>query len=163
MAGLEPTVPCSQGTWGAAPLHPALCHFVNDPDHPAGGARIRTQPGQLERLATSPEVERAIVCAHSQRDVGREALESSSPGLQPGATPSQLPTHAQGGHRSQRKQPDVLVTPGCGVVSECGRGVTGAESDRTPDFLAPSRPVDEDHAPSAGIRSWNSTGNATWK
>ena len=25
MAGLEPTIPCSQGTWGAAPLHPVLC------------------------------------------------------------------------------------------------------------------------------------------
>ena len=36
--------------------------------------------------------------------VGREALESSSPGLQPGAKPSQLPT--------QRKRPDVLATPG---------------------------------------------------
>ena len=53
---------------------------------------IRTQPRQLERLATSPEVERAVLCARSPRNVGREALESSSPGLQPGATPSQLPT-----------------------------------------------------------------------
>ncbi len=32
-------------------------------------------------------------------------LESASPGLQPGATPSQLPTQ-------ERKKPDVLVTPG---------------------------------------------------
>src|SRR5207244_12097309 len=30
--------------------------------------------------------------------VGREALESSSPDLQPGATPSQLPTHTSTNH-----------------------------------------------------------------
>jgi len=39
--------------------------------------------------------------------VGRVVLESTSPGFQPGATPSQLPTH-----KTQRKKPDVFVTPG---------------------------------------------------
>gem|GEM_PF-5146360 len=57
MAGLEPTIPCAQSTWGAAPLHPEL---LIDP------CGIRTQPGQFEGLATSPEVERALsVCARS--------------------------------------------------------------------------------------------------
>ena len=43
---------------------------------------------------TSPEVERAVfryVCAHRERKVGREALESSIPDLQSGALPSKLP------------------------------------------------------------------------
>ena len=48
--------------------------------------------------------------------VGREALESSSPGLQPGAKPSQLPTR-----RCERKRPDVAVTSGLGFVSGRGR------------------------------------------
>ena len=82
---------------------------------------IRTQPNQRERLTTSPEVERAGVaglwplkhglnkwklfaaCSVSQArhktqsncqhepTVGREVLEPSSPSLQLGATPSQLP------------------------------------------------------------------------
>lgn len=82
---------------------------------------IRTQPNQRERLTTSPEVERAGVaglwpskhglnkwklfaaCSVSQAGhkkssncqreptVGREVLEPSSPSLQLGATPSQLP------------------------------------------------------------------------
>ena len=54
---------------------------------------IRTQPLRLERPATSPEVERAMLCAHRVRRVGQEALESSSAELQSAAIPSQLPTH----------------------------------------------------------------------
>ncbi len=53
---------------------------------------------------TSPEVERAVFGAHTERQVGRAVLESASPGFQPGAKPSQLPT--------QRKKPGVAVTPG---------------------------------------------------
>lgn len=40
---------------------------------------------------TSPEVERAVLCAYAEREVGREALESSSAVLQTAARPSQLP------------------------------------------------------------------------
>ena len=63
---------------------------------------IRTRPHQLERLATSPEVERAVcvwtylLFVPANRivlEVGCKALESLSPGLQPGAKPSQLPAH----------------------------------------------------------------------
>ncbi len=40
---------------------------------------------------TSPEVERAVLCAYAEREVGREELESSSAVLQTAARPSQLP------------------------------------------------------------------------
>lgn len=39
----------------------------------------------LQRTGSSPVDERAVAGAHRRRRVGREALESSSPGLQPGA------------------------------------------------------------------------------
>ena len=45
----------------------------------------RTQPARLERPMTSPEVERALLCAYAEREVGREALESSSAVLQTAA------------------------------------------------------------------------------
>lgn len=70
---------------------------------------IRTQPLQLERLITSPEVERAILSLYARTDqrcasvpgaVGREALESSSAAFQATADQrcasvpaSQLTTH----------------------------------------------------------------------
>ena len=41
---------------------------------------------------TSPEVERAVLCALAERRVGLTVLEPVSPGLQPGALPSKLPT-----------------------------------------------------------------------
>ena len=53
----------------------------------------RTQPARLERPMTSPEVERAVLCAYAEREVGREALESSYAVLQTAAIPSQLPAH----------------------------------------------------------------------
>ena len=52
----------------------------------------RTQPARLERPMTSPEVERAVLCALIERRVGLTVLEPVSPGLQPGALPSKLPT-----------------------------------------------------------------------
>ncbi len=51
----------------------------------------RTQPTRLERPMTSPEVERAMLCALVVRKVGREVLEPSSAVLQTAAIPSQLP------------------------------------------------------------------------
>ena len=87
-------------------------HFCRRND-PCG---IRTQPLQLERLTTSPEVERAMsICARTLSAVGREALESSSPGFQPSAIPSQLPTRHRTGscgrtphHRANKKSPMSL-------------------------------------------------------
>ena len=63
---------------------------------------------------TSPEVERAVLCAYAEREVGREALESSSAVLQTAARPSQLPAHvgllglSRFGHE---KRLDACVTP----------------------------------------------------
>ena len=96
----------------ATTQHPVVLFFVfSDP------CGIRTQPIQLERLTTSPEVERAVVLCQrgTLSAVGREALESSSPGFQPSAIPSQLPTRHRTGscgrtphHRANKKSPMSL-------------------------------------------------------
>ena len=71
----------------------------------------RTQPARLERPMTSPEVERAVLCAHCERGVGREVLEPSSAVLQTAAIPSQLP--AQVVVRARKNPMSLsLVTPG---------------------------------------------------
>jgi hypothetical protein len=54
----------------------------------------RTHLSALKGQYPSPIDERAVVscvCAHAERKVGREALESSIPDLQSGALPSKLP------------------------------------------------------------------------
>ena len=114
--GFEPTI-----SWPPARRDTRLRHALPSSIDPCG---IRTQPGQLERLATSPEVERAVCggtylhCVPANRfvlKVGWKALESFSPGLQPGAKPSQLPAHLCSLFAcSATKKPSVLcVTPGC--------------------------------------------------
>ena len=55
--------------------------------------------------------------------VGRAVLESASPGFQPGAIPSQLPT--------QTKKPDVVVTPGSWYFSGKVRPDVTCAMDRT--------------------------------
>jgi len=62
----------------------------------------------MKGLATSPEVERAVLCAHRMRKVGREVLESSSADFQSAANPSQLPTHDRGRHRGQNEKSPML-------------------------------------------------------
>ena len=63
MVRIELTVSCAQDTRATGAPHPEL---LIDQTTEGGGARIRTLLGQLERLATSPEVERAMsVCARS--------------------------------------------------------------------------------------------------
>lgn len=131
--GVEPTISCFRRTQGAVPLHPEV--FLPSMRPPLHGllptayrllltdpCGIRTRPAQLERLMTSPEVERAAFTqARTASAVGREALESSSPGFQPSAIPSQLPTQCHFVCRialpphcvpSATKKPAVLVTPG---------------------------------------------------
>ena len=70
---------------------------------------IRTRPSWLERPATSPEVERAILVMYvrtssavilkvflqATHSVDWEVLEPSSPALQASAIPSQLPVREQ--------------------------------------------------------------------
>ena len=87
----------------------------------------RTQPTRLERPMTSPEVERAMLCALVERKVGREVLEPSSAVLQTAAIPSQLP--AQVVSMRARKNPASLVTPGLViplVSAECHKRKRGA-------------------------------------
>ena len=45
----------------------------------------RTQPARLERPMTSPEVERAVFGAHTERQMGRAVLESASAAFQAAA------------------------------------------------------------------------------
>ena len=59
-------------------------------------------------LESRPSTHRRI----TPPQVGREVLESSSPGLQPGATPSQLPARGPSSHHHPTKKPAVVVTPG---------------------------------------------------
>lgn len=66
---------------------------------------IRTQPALLEKQLTSPEVERAMLCAHRVRRVGQEALESSSADFQSAAKPSQLPTQDREDIAAKEKSP----------------------------------------------------------
>ena len=79
----------------------------------------RTQPARLERPMTSPEVERAVLCAHCERGVGREVLEPSSAVLQTAAD------HAAHGARVSAtspspgpgtKKPDVTFTCDTGLI-----------------------------------------------
>ena len=89
-----------------ARLRQVLFRFC--PSSPCGS---RTQPTRLEKPMTSPEVERATLCALFERKVGREVLEPSSAVLQTAAIPSQLPAHVV---VRARKNPVsiALVTPG---------------------------------------------------
>ena len=119
-AGVEPAVSCSQGTRGTRSSSSRFSFHFSDP------CGIRTQPLQLERLTTSPEVERAILLrARTLSAVGREALESSSAAFQ--ATADQPAVGARvsatdpcfaacipatTSTSGQQKKPDVFVTPG---------------------------------------------------
>ena len=79
--GIEPTVSCSQGTRVTITLHPGKVLISSSGN--------RTPLSALKGQHPGPVDERAVrACAQ----VGRVVLESTSPGLQPGATPSQLPT-----------------------------------------------------------------------
>ena len=141
MAGLEPTTPWSQATWGAAPLHPVSQSERLDLNQRSPGPQPGAIPGfatlcrhlmtrvgfepnlaslkdwQPHQKSNGPCVWTYLLCLPANRidlEVGWKALESFSPGLQPGAKPSQLPAHlcallACGA----TKKPGVLcVTPG---------------------------------------------------
>lgn len=137
--GFEPTI-----SWPPARRDTRLRYALPSSNDPCG---LRTQPGQLalfdwgEGLATSPEVERAVsvwtyfLCVPANRivlEVGWKALESFSPGLQPGAKPSQLPAHLCSLLAcSSTKKPGVLcVTPGFGKLAEGLRPMSRAQGIR---------------------------------
>lgn len=72
---------------------------------------IRTQPCQCERLATSPEVERAVVGTYLSRQAAQESLESMSVMFMSAASSSQRPTYPSG---PECKKARRLATPGPG-------------------------------------------------
>ena len=77
--GFEPTI-----SWPPARRDTRLRYALPSSNDPCG---IRTQPGQLERLATSPEVERAVcvwtylLCVPANRIFWRWAGRRSNPSL----------------------------------------------------------------------------------
>jgi hypothetical protein len=86
---------------------------------------------------TSPEVERAVLCAYAERGVDQGALESPSPGFQPGATPFQLPVHLV---VWARKKPDVAYDTGLLVIVQgWWPSVTSAKDDRAARWPADRR------------------------
>ena len=95
MVGLEPTIPWSQATWGAAPLHPDDCQLTRVGFEPDLASLKDWQPHQK---SNGPCLWAYLLCSPGPPgtvlEVGWKALESFSPGLQPGATPSQLPARA---------------------------------------------------------------------
>ena len=85
--GIEPTLSCSQDTRAPGALHPVLFFQI----HHSGPYGSRTHLPALK--GRYPLTDRRTSRTRAPRaQVGREALESSSPGFQPGANPSQLPT-----------------------------------------------------------------------
>ena len=109
--------------------------YVLPPVAPTTAARRCPEsnpPRCLEGAESSPIDERAVL-ARGLCAVGREVLEPSSPGLQPGATPSQLP--------AQQKNPASLVTPGSCVPAGLRPSVTSAK-----DARAGYSPVDRHNA-----------------
>jgi hypothetical protein len=106
--GLEPTI-----SWPPAKRDTTLRHVLIT-QHPV---RESNPHLRIESPLSLPLDQRGVLCAHRVRKVGREALESSSAVLQTAAIPSQLPAQivvesASSIGRSQRKRPDVAVTPG---------------------------------------------------
>ena len=71
MAGLEPTIPWSQATWGAAPLHPVPQSERLDLNQRSPGP----QPGAMPDFAT--------LCRHQMTRVGFEPDLTSLKGWQP--------------------------------------------------------------------------------
>jgi hypothetical protein len=137
MVGLEPTVPWSHATWGAAPLHPVSQSERLDLNQRSPGpqpgaipgfatlcrhrvARVGFEPNLASLKDWQPHQKSNGPCARTLSvsgntvcfEAGWKALESFSPGLQPGAKPSQLPAHAM-------KKPSVIcVTPGFCELAE---------------------------------------------
>jgi hypothetical protein len=124
--GIEPT-PCGLKVRCAASYTTTLCsvgriRFNRSADNIvflllvrgfiSGSPGNRTQRNAvISRVwATSPRLPCGSgISARTLIAVGREALESSSPGLQPSAIPSQLPARLS---LTTRKKPGVVVTPG---------------------------------------------------
>jgi hypothetical protein len=124
-AGFEPGAPPrSGGPPGPRPgaitrLHHVL--IVSNPDHPAGGARSRTQPARPERPMTSPEVERAVLRAYRQRKWTRGRSNPRLPGFNQAL--NRLSYRSGSVVTHLRKKPDVASDTGLWwsprVVAKC--------------------------------------------
>ena len=84
--------------------------IVSSPDHPAGGARSRTQPCRLERPTTSPEVERAMFRAYRQREWTRGRSNPRLLVFSQALNRLSYRSRSVVGH--QRKKPDVASDTG---------------------------------------------------
>ena len=94
---------------------------------------IRTRPSWLERPATSPEVERAILVMYvrtssavilkvflqATHSVDWEVLEPSSPALQASAIPSQLPVHLHVKRWKKARKNPVSLWCNTGFANVC--------------------------------------------
>ncbi len=106
-AGFEPAVSSPPSLWISQAL-PRPGHSCEQPVWESN------PPLRLERAVSSANRRTSQLLR-----VGRGALESPSAGLQPAASPSQLPTQSA----VPKKRPDVLVTPGLRLRTRdvCGR------------------------------------------
>ena|GEM_PF-5344016 len=111
-AGFEPRAP-TEGWSLLAPSqarYPFLRYVLSSVARTNAARRCpeSNPPFRLEGPMSSTDRRTSRISAHPKRQVGREVLEPSSPGLQPGATPSQLP--------AQRKKPGVTRTCDTGFL-----------------------------------------------
>ena len=121
-AGFEPAISRSPGPPAGTPRDPRLRHVLIK--YPVGESN--PNPTGIRSPSADP-LDRAR-CARTSSAVGWEVLEPSSPALQTGATPSQLP--------AQQKKPGVLVTPGFGKSPATSRAECHKRQWRTGRVLA---------------------------
>ena len=87
-AGFEPAV-----SWSPTRRDPRLRHVLNE--YPVG----ESNPNPTGIRSPSADPLDGARCARTSSEVGWEVLESSYPGFQPGATPSQLPAQTKKARR----------------------------------------------------------------
>ena len=134
--GLEPTISCSQNTLTLPlPYIPFLQSERPDLNRRSRGPRPRAIPHLRYVLVDAS--------AHAERKVDQGAIESPSPGFQPGAIPSQLPVRSRFG---VRKKPVVVCDTGLERFFRADRpGVTSANAARarySPDNRRSARRAD---------------------
>ena len=123
--GFEPTI-SSSPNW--RDNQTSLRSDVSSPPTNLRSVPDRTHLSALKERYPAPIDERAMLCrlcARTFHAVDREALESSSPALQAGARPSQLPVRLFV-WMCARKKPDVAVTPGFAWFARVRPSVTSA-------------------------------------
>ena len=106
-SGRSESNPLARAPKARGPPLPYIPLFLRSPSSSSYGSR--THLSGLKGQYPAPIDERAVCSVMRMPSaVGREALESSSPGLQPGAKPSQLPTRDSRPAISTKKGPVSL-------------------------------------------------------